>query len=197
MAYSKPIGENAKKVLEAALFMSPKALSVEELAKIIENDSLLETHRLMKEEMAKFNSADSALEIVDLSGSFQMKVRSDFEENVQQLAATSEFNKSIQKTLALIAFKQPIKQSLVIKLRNNKGYDHIKNLHEKGLVSKTPFGRTFLLKTTKKFLEQFGKNALKGSEEQAAKELGAQLTQETAAFDDSHLDIVPSANPDS
>jgi len=189
MSYTKPVGPAAKKVLEAALFMSPKALPIEEMAKVIENESLLETHRIAKELLTEFNGRDSALEIVDLSGSFQMKVRSDFEENVQHMAASSEFNKSVQKTLALIAFKQPIKQSLVIKLRNNKGYDHVHLLLEKGLVSKSPFGRTFLLKTTKKFLEQFGKNALKGNEEALAKELGAQLTQETANFDDSALDV--------
>src|SRR3989344_5452301 len=152
MSYTKPVGPAAKKVLEAALFMSPKALPIEEMAKVIENESLLETHRIAKELL-------------------------------------TEFNKSVQKTLALIAFKQPIKQSLVIKLRNNKGYDHVHLLLEKGLVSKSPFGRTFLLKTTKKFLEQFGKNALKGNEEALAKELGAQLTQETANFDDSALDV--------
>jgi chromosome segregation and condensation protein ScpB len=84
MAFSKPGSspQTAKKVLEAALFMSPKALPVEELAKVIESDSLLDTHRLMKELVLEFNARDSALEIADLSGAFQMKVRSDFEENV-------------------------------------------------------------------------------------------------------------------
>lgn len=181
-----------KKVLEAALFMSPKAVSTEDLAKTIQSESLLDTHRLVKEVMAEFNARDSALEIVDFSGSFQMRVREAFEESVSHFAAGSDLNKSIQKTLALIAFKQPIKQSLVIKLRNNKGYEHIKVLHDKGLVSKQPFGRTFLLKTTKKFLEQFGKNALKGESslavEEEAKKIGAELTAQTASFDDSFLD---------
>ncbi|MFH0954551.1 MAG: SMC-Scp complex subunit ScpB [Candidatus Micrarchaeota archaeon] len=183
---------DSKKVLEAALFMSPKAVSVEDLAKTIKSESLLETHRLVKELVQEFNSRNSALEIIDLSGSFQMRVRSEFEDEVQQFAAGSDLNKSVQKTLALIAFKQPIKQSLVIKLRNNKGYEHIKVLHDKGLVSKQPFGRTFLLKTTKKFLEQFGKNALKGESvvtvEEEAKKIGAELSGRTANFDDSFLD---------
>lgn len=177
-----------KKTLEAALFMSPKALTIEELAKTIGNDSLLETHRLVKSLLEEFNARDSALEIVDLSGSFQMKVREPFEDSVQHLAAASEFNKSVQKTLALIAFKQPIKQSLVIKLRNNKGYEHIKVLYEKGLISKVAYGRTFLLKTTKKFLEQFGKNAWQSDSEADAKKIGAELTKQTENFDDSFLD---------
>lgn len=188
MAEPKSFEKDSKKILEAALFMSPKALSLEELMKTIRKDSLLETHRLVKELLQEFNARDSALEIIDLNGSFQMKVRDDFEADVQQFASASEFNKSVQKTLALIAFKQPIKQSLVIKLRNNKGYEHIKVLYEKGLVAKVKYGRTFLLKTTKKFLEQFGKNALKGETEAEAKEIGKALTAATADFDDSYLD---------
>lgn len=188
MASIKGFDKDSKKVLEAALFMSPKAVPIEELAKTIKNDSLLETHRLVKELLEEFNQRDSALEITDLNGSFQMRVRDDFEGDVQKFASGAEFNKSIQKTLALIAFKQPIKQSLVIKLRNNKGYEHVKVLFEKGLISKTRYGRTFLLKTTKKFLEQFGKNALKSETETEAKEIGKAMTQATANFDDSHLD---------
>lgn len=188
MAQETGFEKDSKKVLEASLFMSPKALTIEELARAIKRDSLLETHRLVKELLQEFNVRDSALEIVDLNGSFQMKVRAEFEEDVQHLAAASEFNKSVQKTLALIAFKQPIKQSLVIKLRNNKGYEHIRVLQEKGLVSKVAYGRTFLLKTTKKFLEQFGKNALKGETEADAKKIGEALAEATKNFDDSFLD---------
>lgn len=184
--------KNPKKTLEAALFMSPKAVTIEDLAKTIQSDSLLSTHRLVKELLQEFNARDSALEIVDYSGAFQMRVREAFEDFVQHFAASSDLNKSVQKTLALIAFKQPIKQSLVIKLRNNKGYEHVRILHDKSLVSKQPFGRTFLLKTTKKFLEQFGKNALKGEtetgSEEEAKKIGAELTEQTENFDDRFLD---------
>ena len=154
-----------KKVIEAALFMSPKAIPLEELAKTI-NLGPLSAKEIIEELMHDFNARNSALEIVALENSYQMRVRQEFEQNVKQFASEAEFNKSTQKTLALIAFKQPIKQSLVIKLRNVKGYDHIKTLVEKGLVAKYPAGRTFILKTTKKFLEQFGSNYFKQPVEQ-------------------------------
>ena len=48
----------------------------------------------------------------------------------------------------------------------NRGYEQIKKLVEKGLVAKYPAGRTFILKTTKKFLEQFGSNYFKQPVEQ-------------------------------
>ncbi len=154
-----------KKVIEAALFMSPKAIPLEELAKTI-NKGPLSAKEKIDAFVQEFNARDSALEIVALENNYHMRVKKEFEPSVKQFATEAEFNKSTQKTLALIAFKQPIKQSLVIKLRNVKGYDHIKTLVEKGLVTKLPSGRTFILKTTKKFLEQFGSNYFKQPVEQ-------------------------------
>jgi len=154
-----------KKVIEAALFMSPKAIPLEELAKTI-NMGPLSAREIIDAFVREFNARDSALEIVALGNAYQMHVRREFEANVKQFATEAEFNKSTQKTLALIAFKQPIKQSFVIKLRNVKGYEHIKTLVEKGLVVKFPSGRTYILKTTKKFLEQFGMNYFKQPLEQ-------------------------------
>jgi chromosome segregation and condensation protein ScpB len=62
------------------------------------------------------------------------------------------------KTLALIAYKQPINQSLVVKYRNNKAYDHLKLLLDEAFIKKEPKGRTFVLTTTTKFIEYFGKD---------------------------------------
>ncbi len=154
-----------KKIIEAALFMSPKAIALEELAKTISLGPL-SAKETIDAVVREFNARDSALEIIRAENNYQMCVRKEFEQNVKQFASESEFNKSTQKTLALIAFKQPIKQSLVIKLRNVKGYDHVKALVEKGLVAKYPSGRTFILKTTKKFLEQFGTDYFKQPVEQ-------------------------------
>lgn len=154
-----------KKIIEAALFMSPKAIPIEELAKTI-GLGPLSAKEIIDAFLREFNARDSALEIISVENKYQMCVRKEFEPSVKQFATEAEFNKSTQKTLALIAFKQPIKQSLVIKLRNVKGYDHIKTLVEKGLVVKSPSGRTFILKTTKKFLEQFGTNYFKQPVEQ-------------------------------
>ena len=65
------------------------------------------------------------------------------------------------KTLAFIAYKQPLMQSNLVKVRSNKAYDHLKILEEKGFVSKEPKGRSYMLRTTKKFVEYFGEKALK------------------------------------
>ena len=62
------------------------------------------------------------------------------------------------KTLAFIAYKQPISQAVVVKYRNNKAYDHLKLLFDEGFIKKEPKGRSFVLTTTTKFIEYFGKD---------------------------------------
>ena len=159
--------QKESKLIEAALFMSPKALGIGDLMQSLS----LQDYGLVKKAafdlMNEFNSRDSALEIAESEGMFQMKVRSEFDSHVQEFAAESMFNKGTTKTLALIAFKQPIMQSAVIKYRNNKAYDHIARLLEDGFIAREHKGRSFVIRTTKKFLEYFGKDFGKDKKPQA------------------------------
>ncbi len=147
-----------EKILEAALFMSPKALTIDELKQIALIDSRLETKALLEELIHFYDNRKSALEIVSLPIGYQMRVKDKYEDFVSQLATDSLFSKGVMKTLALIAYKQPIEQSLVVKYRNNKAYDHLKILFENGFLKKEPKGRTYILSTTTKFIEYFGKD---------------------------------------
>jgi segregation and condensation protein B len=147
-----------EKIIEAALFMSPKPLSLDELNNIAQTQSRLETKAMLTELIGFYNSRKSALEIVELPVGYQMRVKEDYEEYVQHFAQNSMFSRGVMKTLAFIAYKQPVPQSLVIKYRNNKAYDHLKLLLDEGFIRKEPKGRTFTLSTTTKFIEYFGKD---------------------------------------
>jgi segregation and condensation protein B len=147
-----------EKIIEAALFMSSKALTIDELKQIALVESRLETKFLLEELMHFYNNRKSSLEIVSLPVGYQMRVKEKYEDFVSQLATDSLFSKGVMKTLALIAYKQPIEQSLVVKYRNNKAYDHLKILFENGFIKKDPKGRTYVLTTTTKFVEYFGKD---------------------------------------
>ncbi|MFA6268486.1 MAG: SMC-Scp complex subunit ScpB [archaeon] len=147
-----------EKIIEAALFMSPKPLSLEELNNIAQTQSRLETKAMITELIGFYNSRKSALEIVELPVGYQMRVKEEYEDHVQQFAQNSMFSRGIMKTLAFIAYKQPVNQSLVVKYRNNKAYDHLKLLLDEGFIRKEPKGRTFTLSTTTKFIEYFGKD---------------------------------------
>ena len=147
-----------KKLIEAALFMSPTALSISD---IMRSFGFLEYSLVKKaafDLMHEFNSRDSALEISESEGLFQMRVKPSFEHHVKEFASESIFHKGTMKTLALVAFKQPILQSTVIKYRNNKAYDHLSKLLEGGFIVREPRGRSYVLRTTKKFVEYFGKD---------------------------------------
>ncbi len=150
-----------KKLIEAILFMSPKSVSTDDFAKNLGLKNSAEAETIALELMNEFNSRDSALEIVKLDDSFQMKVKQPFDSKVGHLASEQLFHKGIMKTLALIAFKQPIKQADLVKYRNVKAYDHIAKLVEEGFITRESKGRTYILKTTRKFLEYFGTDYLK------------------------------------
>lgn len=152
--------KDAFKVMEAALYMSSKGSSIEELGKMA-NIPLLKTREYLPELIEAFNRRDSALEIVEDIGGYRMKVRAPYDEKVSHLAGASELSPGEMKTLAFIAYKQPLIQSQLVQVRSNTAYDHLAILVEKGFVSREPKGRTYLLRTTKKFSEYFGAHALK------------------------------------
>ncbi|MDD3083885.1 MAG: SMC-Scp complex subunit ScpB [Candidatus ainarchaeum sp.] len=147
-----------EKILEAALFMSQKPLNIEELKQIALIDSRIETKSLIEELIHFYDNRKSSLEIVELPIGYQMRVKEKYEDYVSHLATDSMFSKGVMKTLALVAYKQPIEQALVVKYRNNKAYDHLKILFENGFIKKESKGRTFVLSTTTKFIEYFGKD---------------------------------------
>lgn len=156
----EPSDEEAMRIMEAAMFMAGKGMSVEDLGKIA-NISFTKARGMVSELIDDFNARPSALEIVEDTGGFRMKVRSPFDEKVSGLASTGELNSAELKTLAFIAYKQPLLQSQLVQVRSNTAYDHLQSLVEKGFIAREPKGRTYLLRTTKKFAEYFGTHALK------------------------------------
>jgi len=158
------------KLIEAALFMTPRSVSVSQLMEIIGESNYTMAKGIALRFMRDFNARDSALHIIQIDDSFQMAIKPDYEEKVRHLASKAIFHPGLMKTLALIAFKQPISQSLVIKYRNNKAYGHIHRLVDEGFVAREPKGRSFTLRTTRKFLEYFGEDAIKQKKLQVSQE---------------------------
>jgi len=153
--------DEKRKLIEAALFMTPSAVNVNQIMEVIGEDNYTMAKGIALSFMKEFNQRESALQVVQIEDSFQMVIKPSYEAKVRHLAGKALFHPGIMKTLALVAFKQPIAQSLVIKYRNNKAYDHIHRLVEEGFVAREPKGRSFTLRTTKKFLEHFGEDAIK------------------------------------
>jgi segregation and condensation protein B len=158
--------ENLKK-LEAAFFVSGRFLNMQELISLtdLNPDVIKELTEKLQE---KYNEQDSAIGIVEKSGMWKMDVRQEYSSVINKLATgSSEFTKAEQETLAIIAYKQPIKQSVIVKIRGNKSYEHIKKFSDLGLIKKKKMGHTHELSLSEDFYDYFSvrdsKNALQES----------------------------------
>lgn len=156
--------ENLEKV-EAALFIAGKFMNIRDLIMLTDiNPIMLKEilHRLEK----KYSKG--ALRLINRNNSWKMDVAEQYHYMVNKLATGSaEFTKAEQETLAVIAYKQPIKQSVVIKIRGNKAYDHISKLREVGLIASKKVGHTNELSLSDDFYEYFNVH----QSEKAKKEL--------------------------
>lgn len=149
--------ENLKK-LEAIFFVSGRFLNMQELISFSDLNPVI-IQDLIEKLKEKYDKNDSAIEIVEKSNMWKMDVKNEFTYIINKFATgTSEFSKAEQETLAIIAFKQPMKQSVLIKIRGNKAYDHVKKFTELGLVKKKKTGHTHELSLSDDFYDYFSIN---------------------------------------
>jgi len=152
--------EDLKK-LEAVFFVSGRFLSMQELIYLSDLNPIIIRELIVKLK-ERYNDSDSSIEIVEKKNLWKMDVKNEYSSIVNKLATgNSEFSKSEKETLAIIAYKQPIKQSVLIKIRSNKAYDHIKKFYELGLIKKKRTGRTYEITLSDEFYDYF--NVQEGS----------------------------------
>ena len=142
--------------LEAALYVSGRALTLEELANII-SKSLSTTQKLLDELSFEYNKRNGALEVVALPRDrYAMQLRPELTPSVGRLIPGGLLSFTTLQTLVYIALKQPIIQSDLVNQRGTHCYDHIKELVEKKFVEAVPEGRSKSLTTTPLFADYFG-----------------------------------------
>ena len=147
--------ENVRKV-EAALFIAGRFMNMQELVALTDVNPIL-LKKILEDITDKYK--ESGFEIVQRDNMWKMDVSPEYTWMVNKLATgSSEFSKAEQETLAIIAYKQPMKQSVLIKIRGNKAYEHIKKFAEMGLVNKKKMGHTSELSLSENFYEYFHVN---------------------------------------
>ena len=143
----------AMRKVEAALFISGRYLTLAELVSLTNLNPLI-LKKILEDLEEKYK--DSGIVIIRRDDNWKMDVAREHANIVTSLASgRSEFSNAEQGTLAVIAYKQPIKQSVVIKIRGNKAYDHIKTFVELGLVNKKKTGHTSELTLSENFYDYF------------------------------------------
>lgn len=143
------------KKLEAVFFVSARFLNMQELISLTDLNPII-IEELIEKLQDKYEQTDSAIEIVDKNKMWKMDVKPAYHGIINKLAGgKSEFTKAEQETLAIIAYKQPIKQSVIIKIRGNKAYDHIKKFEDLELIKKKKVGHTHELSISDDFYDYF------------------------------------------
>ena len=146
--------EDMKK-LEAVFFICGRFLNMAELISLTDLNPII-IHELIEKLQEKYDEMDSAVEIIEKNKMWKMDVRSQYHGIINKVAGgRSEFSKAEQETLGIIAFKQPIKQSVIIKIRGNKAYDHVKKFFDLGLIKKKKMGHTHELSLSDDFYDYF------------------------------------------
>ncbi|MHA2235336.1 MAG: SMC-Scp complex subunit ScpB [Candidatus Thorarchaeota archaeon] len=142
--------------LEAALYVSGRALTLEELADII-GKSQSTAQKLLDNLSYEYNQKEGALEVVALSKDrYVMQLKPELTPRVGKLIPGGLLSFASLQTLVFIALKQPIIQSDLVAQRGTHSYDHIRDLVDNKFVDAVPEGRSKLLTTTKLFADYFG-----------------------------------------
>jgi segregation and condensation protein B len=153
--------------LEAVFFVSGRFLNMQELISLSDLNPII-IKELIEKLQEKYDKDDSAIEIVEKNNMWKMDVRAEYSWIINKLATgSSEFSKAEQETLAIIAYKQPIKQSVIIKIRGNKAYDHVKKFSDLGLIKRKKEGHTNELSLSDDFFDYFSLNASAAAEASA------------------------------
>jgi segregation and condensation protein B len=146
----------AKKTLEAALFISTKPIMINELGKISGVNSLGHVKELLEEIQKEYSNR--GVEVVQTQDGWQMQVRPEVLPNVSHLTPYSDLSGGVKRTLAIVAYKEPVLQSEVIKHQGNKAYSYVKELVKRGLVKAEKKGHTKELNLTQEFERYFGED---------------------------------------
>ena len=146
--------ENLRRI-ESILFVSGKFLNMKDLISLSDLNPI-SIREVMEKLKTDYEKRDSALHIVEKNEMWKMDVKPEYSKIVNRLATgSSEFSKAEQGTLGIIAFKQPVKQSVIINIRGNKAYDHIKRFAELNLIKKKKMGHTYEISLSDDFYDYF------------------------------------------
>jgi len=162
------ITTTVESVVEAVLFASDESLTEARLASIVET-STKEIRQHVKSLNEKYQANNNAFRIEQIAGGYQMLTLSPYNHWLKKLLRVRSDNKlspAAMETLAIIAYKQPVMRADIEAIRGVAVGEVIRSLSYKGLVKivgrAEVLGRPMLYGTTKKFLEVFGLNTLKG-----------------------------------
>jgi len=148
---------NELALIEAALYVSGRPLTLSELCSVLKTRSQRKVKTLVKTLMQEYANRNTALEILELKDErYVLQLKAEFTPYVKKLVKRPLLSVGPLKTLAYIALRQPVSQKHVVEVRGHHAYGHIRLLKEMGLIASERKGRSAVLKTTDYFADYFG-----------------------------------------
>ncbi|MFA5106287.1 MAG: SMC-Scp complex subunit ScpB [Candidatus Micrarchaeia archaeon] len=144
-------------LIEAALFISAKPLTIAELGRLIGVAAHGYVEGMVKKLAAGYDERESSIQIVFEDGKYLMRVRREYLDKVKPFAQSAEISSHALKTLAYINNREGVLKSSLVKQLGDSVYQDVKELVEKGFVTQKKAGRSKSLHTTDKFKEYFSK----------------------------------------
>ena len=169
-----------KRLIEAALFMSGREMSIPELKKLTGIASAGHIRGVIDELSSEYEEKGSAIEIFEADGAYLMRVRDDYVDGVRQFAQSATISRSALRTLSYIARHNGILKSEVVKRIGTRVYDDVKELVQSGFLLQRKYGRSSKLFLTDKFRAYFEKGTAPPKHAAAGK--GEAVPPEDAGF---------------
>jgi segregation and condensation protein B len=154
-----------KRILEALLFVSDRALSLKEIINVVKDDysDTKNIENLLNELKAEYESSDKPYEIKFVAGGWTFATKSDYSVWIRKLLNEKKAVKlspSALEVLAIVAYKQPITRADIDEIRGVDSSWALDTLVERKLARitgrKEALGRPLLYGTTQEFLKHFG-----------------------------------------
>jgi segregation and condensation protein B len=151
------------KLLEAALFASPRPIPFDALATLEPEASPAALSAALDELREHYDVDGHGVELVEQGGGWQILTRPEYTEAIERAQVSvrpQRLSSPSLETLAIIAYRQPIGRAEIEEIRGVAVGGVLKSLHERSLIDivgrSEGLGRPLLYGTTPLFLEQFG-----------------------------------------
>lgn len=158
--------DEAKKIVEALLFVSDKPLSIDTLRDVLKEAEITDVKGITDELNADYAGTGRSFQIKEIAGGFQMLTDPLYSRWISLLykKGPDRLTGPSLETLAIIAYKQPITRSEIEAIRGVNVERILHTLEDKELIRtrgrlEAP-GRPILYGTTTQFLQHFGLKSL-------------------------------------
>lgn len=148
--------------IEAILFSMGEAVSIKELAKVLEIDEPT-LEKILNNMMDKYDNEERGIKLVRLEDSYQLCTKNEYFDILSKLVNMPKkhtLTDTLMETLSIVAYKQPITRQEIEAIRGVSCVHAINKLVEYNLITEVgrldAIGRPILFGTTEDFLRSFG-----------------------------------------